>query len=608
MPEGQILINPYAVSPRRAIRLMSDICSGRPDANVETLQLSLDAIVGSVFDKDWIAGNASKIGTPLFFNKLFKLTARLAFAISNDFFGNYKRVRVTVTGITFSGKSSLINFLLQRPDLLPVSKDPSTIIPTHIYCNKRKILTRAYAINHCNALIPVNLKAISGIQHTTDSSNESMGRGLAEQISSAMYRFVVECPSDHFNDIEFIDLPGFNANDADDAAALRSLDTSDVILFLMDTSACIGQTDMDILQRINKPILLVANCNNKLKTRQQVIDNFTNICSSVKDFNKVIDCVCLSSTNPEKYGFLSRSGGEARDVYKCMKQAINKLVSQQQAHTEIDSILDEIKQLFLKEIVFQETRKKSLEGERATINTFVTSKFLGEYTIRHKSLPKEVSNLIYRLSNSCTVLQEDHFYDEICYLLNYFNKSEQEKDDRYSKLFTLYTEAIEICSNVKNKLDKLYDAIQDWYKSRRDTLGIDKVTSVLPSSYGTVISPFDAADDVGDYELEQLIEALSTDGGFNVLHTYNNTGHSLMTYAAYRGNIPALMLIISSLGKSKDRLVRTADREGRNILHAAAEGGNGSLFLNIKDRYPVLISKKDVLGRTPEEILHSKVK
>ena len=81
-----------------------------------------------------------------------------------------------------------------------------------------------------------------------------------------------------------------------------------------------------------------------------------------------------------------------------------------------------------------------------------------------------------------------------------------------------------------------------------------------------------------------------------------------MTYAAYRGNIPALMLIISSLGKSKDRLVRTADREGRNILHAAAEGGNGSLFLNIKDRYPVLISKKDVLGRTPEEILHSKVK
>lgn len=66
MPEGQILINPYAVSPRRAIRLMSDICSGRPDANVETLQLSLDAIVGSVFDKDWIAGNASKIGTPLF--------------------------------------------------------------------------------------------------------------------------------------------------------------------------------------------------------------------------------------------------------------------------------------------------------------------------------------------------------------------------------------------------------------------------------------------------------------------------------------------------------------------------------------------------------------
>lgn len=607
MPEGQILINPYAVSPRRAIRLMSDICSGRPDANVEALRLSLNAIVGSVFDKNWIAKNTSKIRTPLFFNEIYKLTAKLTFAISNEFFGNYKRVRVTVTGTTSSGKSSLINFLLQRPDLLPVSKDPSTIIPTHIYCNKRRNLTRAYAVNHCNALIPVNLKAISGIHHTTDSSNESIDRGLAEQISSAMHKFVVECPSDHFNNIEFIDSPGFNANDADDTAALRSLDNSDVILFLMDTSACIGQTDIDILQRIKKPILLVANCNNKLKTRQQVINNFTNICNSVKDYKNIIDCVCLSSTNPDKYGFFSRSGGETGDVYICMKQAINELVSQQQAHTEIDSILDEIRQLFQKEVDFQNTRKKILEDERALINTVVTSKS-PEESIRHKSLPKEVNNLLYSLSDSYTILKEDQFYDRICFLLDYFNKSEKEKDDRYSRLHALYTEEIKMCTNIKNKLNKLYDAILSWYNLRQDALGIDKINSVLSSVCEVVISPFEAVDDVSDYELEQLIETLSTGDGYNVLHTYNNSGHSLMTYAAYRGNIPALMLIISSLGKSKDRLTRVADREGRNILHAAAEGGNVSLFLHIKDRFPVLNSKKDMLGRTPEEILHSKVK
>lgn len=607
MPEGQILINPYAVSPRRAIRLMSDICSGRPDANVENLRQSLTKIIGTIFDKDWITTNASKIGTPLFFNRLSIMMSKLAFAISNDFFGNYKRVRVTVTGITSSGKSSLINFLLQRPDLLPVSKDPSTIVPTHIYCNKRKTITKAYAVNHCNALIPVNLKAISGIQHTASSSNESMERGLAEQISSSMSRFVVECPSDHFNDIEFIDSPGFNANDADDAAALRSLETSDVVLFLMDTSACIGQTDMSILGRINKPILLVANCNNKLKTRQQVTDNFTNICNSVKSFDNVIDCVCISSTNPVKYGFLSRSGEESGDVYQCMKHAINELISNQQAHTEIDSILAEIKQLLKNEIIFQENRKRKLESERAAINASVTSKLSKEY-IRHKSLPKEVINIISSLSNSYTTLQEDHFYDRICYLQNYFNKSEQEKDQRYSRLFALYTDTIEICSNIRNKLDKLYLAIQEWYKSRRDTLGIDKATTVLPSPHESVISPFDAVDDVWDYEMEQLIEALSIGDGFNVLHTYNNSGHSLMTYAAYRGNIPALILIISSLGKSKDRLVRTADREGRNILHGAAEGGNESLFLYIINQYPILNEKKDVQGRTPDEILHSKVR
>ncbi len=607
MPEGQILINPYAVSPRRAIRLMSDICSGRPDINVETHRLSLEEIVKTIFDNDWIAGNSSKIGTPLFFSNLFKLIARLAFAISNDFFGNYKRVRVTVTGITSSGKSSLINFLLQRPDLLPVSKDPSTIIPTHIYCNKRKTLAKAYAVNHSNALIPVNLKAISGIQHTAVSSNGTMDKGLAEQISSAMSRFVVECPCDHFNDIEFIDSPGFNANDADDASALRNLETSDVVLFLLDTSACMTQTDIDIIQRINKPILLVANCNNKLKTRQQVIENFSNICNSIKGFDNVIDCVCLSSTDSEKYGFFSRSRKETGDVHKCIKQAINELVCKQRAHTEVDSILDEIRKLLLNEIAFQETRKRSLESERASITASITSKLSKEY-IRHKYLPKEVSDIISSLSRSYVVLQEDHFYDRVCHLHNYFTKSEEEKDQRYSKLFALYTDAIEMCSNIRNKLDKLYGTIWEWSKSQQGNSGMNKATSFATSSPGNVISPFDAVDDVFDYELEQLIETLSTGNGFNVLHTYSNSGHSLMTYAAYRGNIPALSLIISSLGKGINRLVRTADREGRNILHAAAEGGNESLFLNIKDRYPFLIEKKDKHDRTPEEIFNSRSK
>lgn len=599
--EGQIRINPYAVSPRRAIRLMADICSGKPDVSVEYERQSLESLVEKNFDKDWIVKNASNLlGNTLLFTELSKLLERLAFAVANDFFGNYKRVRVTVTGITSSGKSSLINFLMKRPDLLPVDPDPSTIIPTHIYCSNRRETTKAYAVNHRNAMIQVDLNAISGIQHNNASSTKSMERGLAEQISYAMSRFVVECPHDNFNDIEFIDSPGFNANDTDDAAALKTLEVSDVVLFLVDTTACMGKKDMDILNEIKKPVLLVANCNNKLMTRQDVVANFTNICESVQNFGNVIDCVCISSKKPDTYGFFSRSGLESMDVFECMENAINQLASKQSAHTEIDSILSEIENLLKDEAAFQNARQKKLELDRADINDYTTTR-LPKY-MDQKKLTKEVCEEVARVSNLYSVLKDADFYKRFCFLKNYYVNSEEEKDKQISRLFELHTKAIVHCTNVQTRLDQLYRDILDWYGSRKDSLGTDRIIASVRPLPKAPDDPFKAIDNVYDCEQEGLVAFLA-EKGFDVLYDYNESGYSLLTYAAFRGNVPALQLIISSLGK--DRLVRKTDREGRNILHAAADGMNISLFHSLKKTFPRLADIKDNLGRTPEEILQS---
>lgn len=600
MSEGHIKINPYAVSPRRAIRLMADICSGRPDVNVESERQQLEILVEKNFEKDWITKNALNFGNPLFFTELSKLLERFSFAVANDFFGNYKRVRVTLTGRTSSGKSSLVNFLMKRSDLLPVDPDPSTILPTHIYCTNRKVCLKAYAMNHRNALIQVDLNAISGIQHTKVSSTESMDRGLVERISSTLSRFVVECPHKNFNDIEFIDSPGFDANKADDEAAVRSLENTDVVLLLVDTSENMAKESLAILKRIKKPVLLVANCNNKLMTRQNVLDNFNNICENVKEFKNVLECVCISSDKPDKYGFFSRSGMESLDVFECMENAIKLLASKATAHTEIDSIMTDITRLLKNESIYQDTRKKTLEQERADINSQVTSKLSNDY-IRHKSVRKEICEAVASISERNPVLKEDRFYERFCFLKDYYTTSEKEKDDALSKLFELYTKRIEHCATVIKRLDSLHKDIQNWYNSRKDTLGTERIIA-SPLPHPKVLeSPFNAVDNVFDSELEALVEILSADDGFDVLKTFNETGYSLLTYSASQGNVPALKLIISSLGN--DRLVREPDKEGRNILHAAAESGNVSLFHALKEKFPRLANKKDRQGRHPDELL-----
>jgi len=600
MSEGHIKINPYAVSPRRAIRLMADICSGRPDVNVEYERQQLEKLVEKNLEKDWITKNALNFGNTLFFTELSKLLERLSFAVANDFFGNYKRVRVTLTGRTSSGKSSLINFLMKRSDLLPVDPDPSTILPTHIYCTNRRAGLKAYAMNHRNALIQVDLNAISGIQHTKASSKESMDRGLVEQISSTLSRFVVECPHQNFNNIEFIDSPGFDANKVDDEAAVRSLENTDVVLLLVDTSENMAKESLAILKRIKKPVLLVANCNNKLMTRQNVLDNFHNICENAKEFENVLDCVCISSDKPNKYGFFSRSGVESLDVFGYMENAINLLTSQVTAHTEIDCIMAEIAHLLKEESIYQKTSQKILEKERADINNQVTAKLSNEY-IRHKTVRKEVYEAVASISEHNSVLKEDHFYERFCFLKDYYITSEKEKDNALSKLFELYTKRIEHCTTVIKRLDSLHKDIIDWYNSRKDTLGTERIiASPLPHTkeYG---SPFNAIDNVYDSEQDTLVDILSEDDGFDVLKTFNETGHSLLTYSASRGNVPALKLIISSLDNG--RLVREPDKEGRNILHAAAESGNISLFYALKEKFPRLTNKKDRRGRIPEELL-----
>lgn len=600
MDEGHIRINPYAVSPRRAISLMADICSGNPDVDVESGRSELEDFVEKSFEKDWRVANASSLGNPLLFSELSKLFEGLSFAVANEFFGNYKRVRVAITGMTATGKSSLINFLMKSPNLLPVNANPSTILPTHIFCSNWRGATKAYAVNHRNAIIQVDLNAISGIQHTTDFSTESMAQGLAEQISYSMSRFIVECHHENFNNIEFIDSPGFNVNVSDDDSAKRCWENSDVVLFLVDTNACFQRKDKEILAKIKKPVLLVANRNNLMMSRQDVVKNFISICESVKDFNNILDCVCLSSKDPTMYGFFSRSGIESMDVLKSMEEAINLLASQKSAHTEIDSILEEIKRLLKDESEFQEKRIKKLENERASINSYRAAKLSTEY-IQNKSVSEEVCHELKRMSNLNSVLSEDKFYNRFCFLKDYYITSEQEKDNQLSRLFELHSKTIEHCKDVRHRLDRLYEDIKKWYESRKDKLGTDRVTAAVRQLPEVPDTPFEAIDNVYDVEQESLVEALSAEEGYNVLKDYNESGYSLLTYAAFRGNVPALKLIISALGR--DRLVRKTDGKKRNVLHAAAEGRNISLFNCLKEKYPSLVKQKDELGRTPEDIV-----
>jgi ankyrin repeat protein len=73
-----------------------------------------------------------------------------------------------------------------------------------------------------------------------------------------------------------------------------------------------------------------------------------------------------------------------------------------------------------------------------------------------------------------------------------------------------------------------------------------------------------------------------------------SNGYTALHYAAFRGNIDIIKLIIENGGDYLEKNTR-----GLNLLHVAAQGDQPEILIYFKDKYKMDILERDFNGSTP---------
>lgn len=580
-------VNPYVVSPQSALDLMAEICSAEPSAKRNSLIAEIKDIFANSNFINLIRDNRPLFHNPTLDKDLFNMLNKLVFAMDNEAFGNRPRVRIAVAGLFSAGKSSLLNHLMQQPNLLPENPNPSTVVPAYLYCRKDINENHIYGVNQYNALVQLNDAAINGIEHKFEVGKEgAIQKGASEQIASALHHFIVEIPHDDFDKMVFIDTPGFgNAGSRDNRIANDCIRSADMLVYLADcNNGSLKDDELKMLNdfyEINKGPIIVVITRNDLKTKEGAKSIFDQISSQVTTNSSIKDVICMSVRSEDNYW--STSG-------LSLKESMQMVSQEAKCTTDIDKYWENIVELFELEKKHIDVQKVKLEKTRADI---INSKIELQKNIdyRLKSIPLNIEDAI----KSNSILNEEKVGERLKILTDYYSLKTEEDLNRHQRIIDVYNEEIQKCSAIQDILKKTLDDLKLWE--------YDTIRNLQPIQYNEDISEqnylvFDAIKDLSDFNLNKLINSLT--GGFDVTTQYNEDGYSVLTFAAYCGNIPALFFMLNRISK---RYIFMRDRNGRNIIHAAAEGMQFNTLMILKEYYPQLISIKNNEDKTYDEII-----
>ena len=97
------------------------------------------------------------------------------------------------------------------------------------------------------------------------------------------------------------------------------------------------------------------------------------------------------------------------------------------------------------------------------------------------------------------------------------------------------------------------------------------------------------------FSIKQKVgEAISIIEFKNFLNKKCSNGYTALHYAAFRGNIDIIKIIIENGGNYLEKNTR-----GLNLLHVAAQGDQPDILIYFKDKYKMNILEKDFNGSTP---------
>lgn len=340
-PKGSLLkVNMYE-NPKKTLDLIAHICTSASGLDLsacfqeyEKTLREVESIIAE--DQDYTLSNK---------NLLLSDCSRQKQEIEDKLTENpYSTVKIAVAGGYSSGKSSLLNTLINAENLLPTGIEPVSIVNTFLNCSSsvNEIFVMGKNMKHETVLL--NKEVLDCIQHSSSSK---------VYIASVLDKLMVTVPSvKEFDGITFVDTPGYNnsnnvnvENNAKDIdKAKEALGTADAIIWCIDIEAgAITKHDLEMLDLAkDKPLLIVFTKMDKKPEKEVVKILETALKSFVDRYGKdtqLIDIIAFSGVSKDfkslKKTDLTRNIISLReecivkDVYKESENAVKALIDQE---------------------------------------------------------------------------------------------------------------------------------------------------------------------------------------------------------------------------------------------------------------------------------------
>ena len=661
-PKKQIIkVNPYE-NPENVMELMANICSAQASADTNlywnTINEAYNKEVRGKSLNDYLKENRGRLLNGDFEHDLKNFCQELSWSLTSR--ENTEHTKIVVAGGFSSGKSTFLNRLTDRTNLLPTGTDPVSVVKTYLYCSRNTGVISVRGVNQKNVLVDLKPGVLQAIQHANKSN---------VYLASVLDKLLVEIPSNELDGLVFIDTPGYNNTDkanqsngkTDKETALEALKEGNVLFWFVGGTT-ITTDDVDIIRQFNGPKVIFfskAEKHGGFAESKKIVEDAAGILYKKFDRNEIIDVLAYSSSEKKIYYSLNgmnlstivqeskRMGGNGVSEICSWKELIGMLFDDEitASQNEIKRIEENYKEKLERKNKNQENYRSAKEyqdmivGELRELlitNYNMVLNACNEYcdsSCNACNTMGEFVNAVYewdRTDHECwdntltPILQKyNNRHDNLCkvhnaidytwykheYRQDVLNRVNEEENFAVSCIKDWYDDACRDCENAlegKTREQQIIKDMQDYRNIFMSALemGIkqyqqqNKATSVHKDEKGEKEEKSTAPNVFGCIKKDNYKEFLhSFEDGVD-LSVCNAEGFNPLTLAVYTGNN---MMVQFMLDHDADPSIK--DRRGYNAFHTAVENQYRDICKILLDLDPELIETKTESGESIEDLL-----